>query len=144
VCMILPQLWAGIGPGSIIYLAALKSIPDEFYEAADLDGAGFVGKIRHIVIPYLKPLIIINFIGAFIAAFRSANYIFIMTGGGPGDATRVLGYEIWVRSFLYLKFGIGTAKAWILGSLLIGFTGYQLRMLSRIQFKAVGEAEHET
>jgi len=141
LCIILPQLWAGMGPGCIIYLAALKSIPDDFYEAADIDGAGFVGKIRHIVIPYLRPLITINFIGVFIAAFKSANYIFIMTGGGPGDATHVLGYEIWIRSFLYLKFGIGTAMAWILGSLLIGFTGYQLRILSRLQFRAAGQQE---
>lgn len=141
VCVMLPQLWAGIGPGSIVYLAALKSIPDDFYEAADIDGAGFLSKIRHIVIPYMKPLIIINFVGAFIAAFRSANYIFIMTGGGPGDATHVLGYEIWVRSFLYLKFGIGAAMAWILGSLLIGFASYQLRILSRLQFKAAGTEE---
>ncbi|HOJ32020.1 MAG TPA: extracellular solute-binding protein [Candidatus Hydrogenedentes bacterium] len=142
ICVMLPQLWAGIGPGCIVYLAALKSIPDDFYEAAEIDGAGFRAKIRHIVIPYLKPLVIINFIGAFIAAFRSANFIFIMTAGGPGDATHVLGYEIWIRSFLYLKFGIGAAMAWILGSLLIGFTSYQLRIMSRLQFKAVSAAEN--
>ncbi|MBN2307732.1 MAG: extracellular solute-binding protein [Candidatus Hydrogenedentes bacterium] len=141
ICLILPQLWAGMGPGCIIYLAALKSIPDDFYEAADIDGAGFHHKIAHIVIPYLKPLIIINFIGAFIAAFKSANYVFIMTGGGPADATHVLGFEIFIRSFMYLKFGIGTAMAWILGSCLIGFTGYQLRVLSRLQFKAAGQQE---
>ena len=143
LCVMLPQLWAGIGPGCIIYLAALKSIPDDFYEAADIDGAGFTKKIRHIVIPYLKPLIIINFVGAFIAAFKSANYIFIMTGGGPAEATHVLGYEIFIRSFMYLKFGIGTAMAWVLGSLLIGFTGYQLRILSRLQFKTAGQEENE-
>ena len=142
-CVVLPQVWAMMGPGCIIYLAALKSIPDDYYEAADIDGAGFVHKVVHIVIPYLKPLIIINFIGAFIAAFKSANYVFVMTGGGPANATQVLGFEIFVRSFMYLKFGIGTAMAWILGSLLIGFTSYQLRILSRLQFKAAGQEEQE-
>jgi multiple sugar transport system permease protein len=141
VCVILPQLWAGIGAGSIIYLAALKAIPESYYEAAEMDGAGFRAKIRHIVIPYLKPLIVINFIGAFIAAFKSAEFIFVMTGGGPALRTHVLGYEIFIRSFLYLKFGIGAAMAWILGSLLIGFTGYQLRILSRLQFKVAGQEE---
>jgi len=141
VCVILPQMWAGLGPGCIIYLAALKSIPDDYYEAADIDGAGFLSKITHIVIPYLRPLIIINFIGAFIAAFKSMEYVFVMTGGGPALATHVLGYEIWIRSFMYLKFGIGAAMAWILGSLLIGFTSYQLRILSRLQFKTAGEVE---
>lgn len=141
MCIMLPQLWATMGPGCIIYLAALKSIPNDFYEAAELDGAGFAGKVRHIVIPYLKPLIVINFVGAFIAAFQSAEYVFVMTGGGPAEATHVLGYEIFVRSFIYLKFGIGTAMAWVLGTLLIGFTAYQLRILSRLQFKTAGTDE---
>ena len=141
LCVVLPQIWAMLGPGCIIYLAALKSIPDDFYEAADIDGASFVHKIVHIVIPYLKPLIIINFVGAFIAAFKSMNYVFIMTAGGPANATHVLGFEIWIRSFMYLKFGLGTAMAWILGSLLIGFTGYQLRILSRLQFKTATQDE---
>ncbi|HIJ65779.1 MAG TPA: extracellular solute-binding protein [Candidatus Hydrogenedentes bacterium] len=142
-CVILPQVWASMGPGCIIYLAALKSIPEDFYEAADIDGAGFVGKILHIVIPYLKPLIIINFVGAFVAAFKSVEFVFVMTEGGPAQATHVLGFEIWMRSFMYLKFGIGTAMAWILGSLLIGFTAYQLRILSRLQFTTAGRKPEE-
>ena len=141
LCVILPQMWAGMGPGCIIYLAALKSIPEDYYEAADIDGAGFASKIAHIVIPYLKPLIIINFVGAFVAAFKSVEFVFVMTESGPAQATHVLGYEIWMRSFLYLKFGIGAAMAWILGAFLIGFTAYQLRILSRLQFTTASAAE---
>jgi len=135
ISVIIPIIWASVGPGCIIYLAALKSIPEEYYEAADLDGAGIWPKVRHITIPYLKPLIIINFVGAFVGAFRSFDFIFAMTGGGPLFSTHVVGLEIWYNAFLYLNFGYAVAAAWILGSLLVGFTLWQLRILSRIQFK---------
>lgn len=138
LCVVLPIIWAHVGPGSIIYLAALKGVPEDVYEAADLDGAGAFQKIRHITIPYLRPLIIINFIGAFIVAFRSFDFIFVMTGGGPMNATHVAGLEIWYNAFLYLNFGYAVAMAWLLGSLVVGFTVFQLRILSRLQFKAAG------
>jgi len=133
--IILSLVWAGVGPGCIIYLAALRAIPEELYEAADLDGDSFWGKFRHITVPYLRPLIIINFVGAFIAAFRTFDSIIVMTGGGPANATQVLGLEIWFNAFVYLKYGYAVAMAWILGSLLIGFTVFQLRILSRLQFR---------
>jgi ABC-type sugar transport system permease subunit/ABC-type glycerol-3-phosphate transport system substrate-binding protein len=138
VCVILPGIWAGAGPGSIIYLAALKSIPDEMYEAADVDGAGIWVKIRHVVFPMLKPLIIINFVGAFIGAFKVMENVFVMTGGGPNYATHVMGLEIWYNAFLFLKFGFATAEAWIMGSMLIGFTMFQLRILKDVRFAAAG------
>ncbi len=58
-----------------------------------------------------------------------------MTGGGPADATNVVGMQIFNQSFLYLKFGLATAMAWILGSMLLGFTAMQLRILSQVEFK---------
>jgi len=133
-CCVLPQMWAGMGPGCLIYLAALKSIPDDLYEAADLDGAGFLGKIRHVVFPILKPLIIIQFIAAFIHAFRAVQFIFAVSGRGPSGSTNVLGLEIFYNSFVFLKFGLAAAMAWMLGAFLIGFTVFQLRILTRLQF----------
>jgi multiple sugar transport system permease protein len=135
VCILIPLAWASIGPGCIIYLAALKSIPEELYEAAEIDGAGFRRKIFSIVLPFLRPLLVINFVGAFIAAFKSVDFVLAMTGGGPGGATRVVGMEIFEKSFLFLKFGTATAMAWILGSMLLGFTALQLRTLSRVEFR---------
>lgn len=133
--IILPQIWAHVGPGCIIYLAALQSIPEDIYEAADLDGCGFWGKFWRITIPYLKALIIINFVGAFIGAFRAFDAIFLMTAGGPAKQTTVLGLEIWFNAYVYLKYGFAVSMAWVLGSLLIGFTVLQLRILSRLQFR---------
>lgn len=136
LCVILPAVWASAGPGSIIYLAALKAIPEDMYEAADVDGAGIFTKIFRITLPSLKPLIIINFVGAFIGAFKATENIFVMTGGGPLNATHTIGLEIWYNAFMYLKFGYATSAAWIMGSMLIGFTMYQLRILRDLRFSA--------
>lgn len=139
LCVVIPMVWAASGPGCIIYLAALKGVPDELYEAADIDGASSWHKIFYIVLPRLKYLIVIQFVAAVIAAFKGGEeYILVMTGGGPGGATTILSLEIFFRTFMDLDFGVGTAMAWIMGALLIGFTAYQLKILSRAEFKAAG------
>jgi len=138
--VIIPMVWAGMGPGCLIYLAALKGISDDFYEAADLDGATFIDKILFVVFPMLKPLILINFLGVFIASFYGATaMIMVMTGGGAN--TEVAGLHIFYKAFIYLKFGPATAMAWVLAAMLIGFTVYQLRILSRLEFRTTGGKE---
>jgi len=135
---VLPMLWAGAGPGCLIYLAALKGVPDDLYEAAEIDGAGFADKILFVVVPVLRPLLTINFIGVFIGAWLHAGgHILAMTGGAAG--TEVAELHIFYKAFVFLQFGPATAMAWVLGSLLIGFTIQQLRMISRHEFRAAGE-----
>ena len=142
LCVVVPTVWAASGPGCILYLAALKTVPDEMYEAADIDGAGHWHKVAYIILPMLKYLIVIQFIAAVVGAFRGGTeYILIMTGGGPGSATTILALEIFNRSFMDLNFGWGTAAAWILATLLIGFTAFQLKMLSRAEFRAAGSTD---
>ncbi len=138
-CCVLPMIWAGMGPGCLIYLAALKGIPDDSYEAADIDGATFIDKILFIVFPMLKPLLIINFVGVFIGSWNASGNILVMTGGGAN--TKVADLSIFYSAFMYLKFGQATAMAWILGAMLTGFTVYQLRILSRVEFKSTGNKE---
>lgn len=140
ICVLLPTIWVGMGPGCLIYLAALKTVPDEMYEAADLDGAGIWSKVFRIAIPSIKALVMINFIGAMIGAVRgSSAFVLAMTGGGPyneaGGATEVIGLHIFYVTFGYLKFGTGAAMAWVLGAMLIGFTVVQLQRLSQLEFK---------
>lgn len=139
LCVVLPAVWAGLGPGSLIYLAALKCIPNELYEAAEIDGAGFVKKIRHIVFPSLKSLIIVQLIAAFIVAAQSSDFILIMTFGGPNEATRVADLMIFEKAYLYLNFGLATTMAWMLSLLLMGFTVMQIKYISRMEFRTVSE-----
>ncbi|AIE85120.1 extracellular solute-binding protein [Fimbriimonas ginsengisoli] len=132
--VVLPGIWAGAGAGSILYLAALKNISSDRYEAADLDGASWWQKIRYITLPGLKPLILINLLGVFIAGFKAMENVFLLTQGGPLNATRTIGLEIWQNAFMFLKFGYATAAAWVMGSILIGFTLIQIRTLLRMRF----------
>jgi multiple sugar transport system permease protein len=132
----LPIVWAGIGPGCLIYLAALKTVPDELYEAADIDGASIRHKVLQVAVPHIRVLIVINFIFAFVGAIRgSAGFMLAMTGGGPYGQTEVVGLHIFYTAFARLKFGLATAQAWIIGTFLIGFTVYQLKRLSQVEFK---------
>lgn len=132
--VVVPAIWGAAGPGCIVYLAALKGVDEEMYEAADLDGAGVWTKIWRVTMPTLKPLILINLVGATIAAFKASEQILIMTGGGPANATNTIGLEVFYNAFLYLRFGYATAVAWIMGAMLIGFTLWQLRMLKDLRF----------
>jgi multiple sugar transport system permease protein len=143
-CCLLPTIWAGMGPGCLIYLAALKTVPEEIYEAADIDGAGIRSKVFHIALPSIKALILINLVGAVIAAIRGAGgFVLAMTGGGPyaqqGGATEIIGLKIFYTTFGALKFGTAAAMAWVLGAMLIGFTVVQLQRLSSMEFKTAAK-----
>ena len=139
VCCILPGVWAGAGISSLIYIAALQALPQDYYEAAAIDGAGFWGRVRHVLIPQLLPLMVINFVGAFIAAFQSIGSIFLLTFGGPGDATNVLSLAIWKEAYNNLRMGTATTMAWFLGIGLIAFTYLQFRILRRVEFRRAEE-----
>ncbi len=134
-CCILPGVWAGAGMASLIYVAALHSLPPDYYEAAAIDGAGILGRFRHVTLPQLMPLMVINFVGAFIAAFQGMGSIFLLTFGGPGDATNVLSLTIWKEAYNNLRFSTATTMAWFLGIALIGFTYLQIRFLRRVEFR---------
>ncbi len=134
-CCILPGVWASAGMASLIYIAALGSLPPDYYEAAAIDGAGIMGRFRHITLPQLTPLMVINFVGAFIAAFQGMGSIFLLTFGGPGDATNVLSLVIWKEAYNNLRFSTATTMAWFLGTALIAFTYLQIRFLRRVEFR---------
>ena len=141
LCVIIPGIWAGVGSGSIFYLAALKNVPDELYESAAIDGAGIWKKLWNVTFPTLKVIITMNFVGAFIGSFYATERILLMTGGGPAYATHVVGLEVFYNAFVYLKFGYATAIAWILGSILVGFTIFQLNMLKDVRFQTSANKE---
>jgi len=137
---VIPMVWAGMGPGCLIYLAALKGIAEDYYEAAEIDGATFIDKILFVIFPILRPLIVINFIGVFIASwYAAAGHILAMTAGGAG--TEVADLHIWFKAFTFLQIGPATAMAWVLGAMLIGFAVYQLRILSKVEFRATTQKE---
>ena len=134
---VIPTIWASAGPGCLIYLAALKGVPEETYEAAEIDGANFFQKIWHVTLPTLKSLIIINFVGAFIAASQSGGMILVMTFGRA--QTEVAELHIFKEAYTNLRFGSAIAMAWVLGTITLLFTIYNLKRLSKMEFKTTGE-----
>ena len=117
---------------------------DEFASAGGVavDGAGIRGKLFNVAIPGIKSLIAINFIGVMIGTIRGGSeFVLAMTGGGPYTPygqTELVGLHIFWQAFGYLRFGAGTAMAWVLGAMLIGFTVVQLKRISRMEFRAAG------
>lgn len=138
-CCVLPMLWVSIGPGALIYLAALKGVSNEVCEASELDGATFLDKLLFIVVPALRPLLIINLVGAVIASWQSEANILAMTGGAAN--TEIAGLHIFYQALTFLKFGPAITMAWMVAVLLIGFTVYQLRVLLRAEFRTPGEVK---
>jgi multiple sugar transport system permease protein len=97
-----------------LYLAALQGIPLEMFEAADIDGANPFQKLRYILIPQLRPMIFIQFIIAISIGFQLFDQIFVMTGGGPVDSTRVLTLSIYHYAFRLVHMGYASAIAVLL------------------------------
>ncbi len=142
ICVVIPMVWAAAGPGCIIYLAALKTVPEDLIEAAVIDGAGLIQRISYITLPRIKFLILIQLMGAVIGAFKGGtNFILVMTGGGPSGATRTLGIDIFQRAWMELNFSQGAAMGWVLGALVIVLTCQQLLRMSRATFTTAATAE---
>jgi multiple sugar transport system permease protein len=128
ICIVLPSLIMFM-PG-LVYIAALQGIPQDLYDAAEIDGCGFFQKIWHITLPRLRPLISTMMIFALISAFQIMEAILIMTAGGPANKTITISYYVYKLSFEYLEIGKGNALA-ILFFLFLMF----LTVLQRTLFK---------
>lgn len=143
--VLLPVVWLSAGPGCLIYLAALKTVPDDLYEAADIDGAGLLHKAFHVAIPGIKGLIVINFIGVIVAQMKGGSeFVLAMTQGGPHTPygqTQVVGLHIYWEAFGRLRMGVATAMAWVIGAMLVGFTVLQMQRLSRMEFRSAASEE---
>jgi len=119
------------GASIIIYLAALLGIDDSYYEAADLDGASFLQKLWHIVIPSLKPTTLFLLVTAIIGSFQVFQNAYLMTGGGPDHATTMVGLLIFDNAFKYFEFGKAAAQSLILALI--------IALVSLFQFKFLGK-----
>jgi len=119
--LILMGLW-GVGGSTIIYLAGLQSIPEHLYEAAELDGAGPVAKLWHVTLPMLSPVIFFNLIMGLIGSFQYFTQVYIMTNGGPQDATLFYALYLFNRAFVDLKMGYASAMAWVLFAITLACT----------------------
>ncbi|MFC4619220.1 carbohydrate ABC transporter permease [Camelliibacillus cellulosilyticus] len=127
--VIIVAAWTGIGSAILILTAGLKNIPDSYYEAAIIDGAGTFRLFWNITMPLLKPSMLFVLITSFIGGLQSFNLILVMTGdGGPGNSTNVLGLEMYNQAFKYSQWGMASALAFILFIVVLIITFIQLRL----------------
>ncbi|MGQ9629425.1 MAG: carbohydrate ABC transporter permease [bacterium] len=125
--IVIMRLWA-TGQGMIIYLAGLKNIPSQFYEAAEIDGAGIWAKFRHITLPMLTPTLFFTSTMGIIAHFQVFTEAYVMTQGGPADSTLFYVYYLYSSAFGWFKMGYACAMAWILFIVILIVTLIQFRM----------------
>ncbi len=110
---VIMSLW-GVGAGMIIYLAGLQGIPTDLYEAAQVDGAGTLTQFWQITVPMLSPVIFFNVIIGVIGALQTFTQAYVMTNGGPHDASLFFMLYLYRNAFEYFKMGYASALAWVL------------------------------
>jgi ABC-type sugar transport system permease subunit len=111
----------------LTYLAALKNVPVSLYEAARIDGASAVGQFFTVTLPMISPLIFFNLIMAIIASFQVFAQVFVMTDGGPGDATLFYVIYLYRQAFQFHNMGYASAIAWVLFVMVLLLTGLVIR-----------------
>ncbi|SFR22554.1 carbohydrate ABC transporter membrane protein 1, CUT1 family [Lentzea waywayandensis] len=128
ISLVLVITWANMGSATLIYLAALQTIPGELYEAADLDGAGIVKKVWHITIPQTKFVILMLLLLQVVATMQIFTEPFIMTGGGPEESTVTVLLLLYRYAFYYNDFGTASALSLILFAVLGVFSFLYLKI----------------
>jgi multiple sugar transport system permease protein len=126
-----PAIWAGIGFQIVIFLAGLKAIPHEYYEAAAIDGAGSWRTLVDVTLPLLRPTIVFLVVVSSIGFLRIFDYVYSMTNGqgGPLDSTKPLVLKIYETAFGYFQMGYAAAQTVVLFAILLAISLLQLRLL---------------
>ena len=109
--IVLMGLWSA-GSSMVIWLAGLKSVPKQLYEAAEIDGAGRIARFIRITLPMLTPYIFFNLVMGIIGAFQIFTQAYVMTEGGPADSTLFYVYYLFNNAFRYFRMGYASAMAW--------------------------------
>ncbi|MCY3802599.1 MAG: sugar ABC transporter permease [Chloroflexi bacterium] len=126
--IVILSVWAAIGFYMVIFLAGIADIPSVFYEAARVDGANRWHTFRYITVPLLVNTIAFVLITMVIGAFQVFTYVYIMTQGGPINATIVVQWMIYHNAFEIFKMGYAAAMSWVLFGVIFFFTAVQLKV----------------
>jgi multiple sugar transport system permease protein len=125
--LILLSIWKQLGFNMVVFLAGLQTIPQNRYEAAELDGANAWQQFWHITLPGLRPTLIFAIVTTAIFTLRSFEQPYVMTGGGPLNTTNLLVYYIYTEAFAQFDFGYAAAAAIVLLAVTLGFVYLQLK-----------------
>ncbi|MCP4402574.1 MAG: sugar ABC transporter permease [bacterium] len=131
--IILVSVWQMAGQYVVYWMAGLQSIPDELYEAAEIDGAGEFSKFFYVTIPMLKPIAIVIAILGVVWSFRIFDLVQVMTGGGPSFSTEVVATFIFTRAFRLapLRLGYASSVAVLFGVIMMTIGAMQGKLLTK-------------
>ena len=132
--VIVVGVWQHVGYPMMILLAGLQGVPESLYEAAKLDGATAGQRFRFVTLPLLSPSLFFLLITQFIASFQVFGLIYVMTGGGPANATNVYIHYLYQNAFSFGRLGYASAMAWVLFALIALITFVQWRLQKRWVF----------
>jgi multiple sugar transport system permease protein len=128
VSLVLVSTWMNLGTGTLIYLAALQSIPGDLYESAELDGAGLFRRVWHVTIPQTKLILLVMLLLQVVATMQVFIEPYLLTGGGPENATVTVAYLMYQYAFNFGDFGGGSALGLMLMIVLLVFSTIYLRV----------------
>ncbi len=137
--VVILTLWKNTGFTMVIYLAGLQAIPRELYDAAKVDGAGAWQRFRHITVPMVSPTTFFLLVIQMIGAFQLFSEPYVMTRGGPAQATLTIVYYIYQNAFEFGRMGKASAIAWVLFAFIFVFTFIQVRLQRRWVHYEAGE-----
>jgi multiple sugar transport system permease protein len=132
--VIFEAVWAGLGFSILIFLAGLQGIPQEYYEAAEIDGANALQSFYYITAPLLSPTTFFLLVTGVIGAFQVFDIPFVMTGGGPANATQMVIMYLYNNAFVIQKMGLAAAVAFIVFVVIILLTVVNFRLSKRWVF----------
>ncbi len=124
---ILMNLW-GLGMTMVIFLAGLQGIPAHLYEAAEIDGAGAWSKFRNVTLPMMSPIILFNGVIGIIDSFQIFTPAFVITNGGPANASLFYGLYLYNNAFKFFNMGYAAALAWLMFLIILIITGLVFRL----------------
>jgi multiple sugar transport system permease protein len=125
VAVSIMNVWRSAGYYMVLFIAGIQAIPTSLYDAGELDGANSAQRFWHITRPMLSPTTFFVLIISMINSFQAFTSIYVMTGGGPGEATQVLVFRIYEEAFVNTNFGYASAQATILFAIVLIFTIFQ-------------------
>lgn len=131
--LVIAMTWRWVGYNMVIFLAGLQNIPEELYEAASMDGASKIRQFFSITIPNLKPVILFTTILSTIGTLQLFDEPFVLTNGGPSDATLTIGMYLYQTGFRFFDFGYASTIAYVIVIL--------IAVMTFIQFKVTGDQE---
>jgi multiple sugar transport system permease protein len=131
--VVFANIWRGIPFFAIMLLAGLQAVPGELYEAAHVDGAGVLSRFWHITLPLLRPIIVVATATRIIWTFNYADLIFVMTGGGPANATQITSTYTLMQAYSNLDFGYAGALSVVLLLVMLAFTAAYLRITRGVE-----------